>query len=159
MHDRSSTMTEEVAAIWAFLNETLERMIAVGNDLSTDEIHWSPPSSEGNSIAVLLAHTTGSIEESILQALAGESVNRDRDAEFVERGTSAELLAEHWSMVAARLEPVFSTLDADQLRGIHVHPRRGEMSGRDVLLSALAHAREHLGQVELNRDLILASRS
>lgn len=152
-------MTEEVAAIWGFLNETLERMIAVAGELTTKEIHWVPPTPEGNSVAVLLAHTTGSIEESILQTLTGEAVNRDRDAEFVERETSVSDLAGQWSSVAARLEPVFAAIDEDQLRAIHPHPRRGEVSGRNVLLGALAHAREHLGQAELNRDMIVASKA
>ena len=157
--DRSYPLNDEVAAIRLFLNETVQRMIDVASELSDDELHWSPPTPDGNSVAVLLAHTTGSIEETIVQVMSGEAVNRDRDAEFVERDTSAVVLAEQWAALAVRLEPVFAAIDADQLNAVHQHPRRGDVTGRNVVIGALAHAREHLGQAELIRDLIHAARS
>ena len=43
-------MNDEVEAIRLFLNETLQRMIDVASELSDDELHWSPPTPDGNAI-------------------------------------------------------------------------------------------------------------
>jgi hypothetical protein len=40
-----------------------------------------------------------------------------------------------------------------------VHPRRGRLSGFEVLVIALRHAAEHMGQAELTRELVLARRT
>ncbi|MDP9352215.1 MAG: DUF664 domain-containing protein [Chloroflexota bacterium] len=37
------------------------------------------------------------------------------------------------------------------------HPRRGRITGREVLLVVARHCAEHLGQAELTRDLLEAS--
>jgi hypothetical protein len=38
------------------------------------------------------------------------------------------------------------------------HPRRGQISGRDVLIVVARHCAEHMGQAFLTRDLVLARR-
>lgn len=159
MTGSTGAMIDEVAEIWNALNETLERMLAAASELSDDELHWTPPSPQANSTAVLLVHTMGSIDETIVQVLGGEDVHRDRDSEFVRQGVTASTLADQWSAQKTRLEPVFAATDASQLSATHTHPRRGDVTGRNVLVGALAHAREHLGQVELIRDVVVAARS
>lgn len=151
-------MIDEVSEIRAWLDETIDRMLAAAAELSDDELHWKPESPNTNSVAVLLTHTMGSIEETIVQVLSGSPVGRDRDAEFVESTITAAALADQWSAQKVRLDPVFEAIDVEQLRAIHPHPRRGEATGRNVIVGALAHAREHLGHVELIRDLIHARR-
>lgn len=158
MSEHVAGMSDEVTEIWSFLNETIERMLAVAGELSDQELHWSPLDQGSNSVAVLLTHTMGSLEETIVQVLAGEEVGRDRDAEFVERGVTAAVLADQWAGHRARLEPVFAAVNSGQLSAVHTHPRRGDVTGRNVLLGALTHAREHLGHAELTRDLIIANR-
>jgi hypothetical protein len=37
------------------------------------------------------------------------------------------------------------------------HPRRGPLSGREILIVVARHAAEHLGQAELTRDLMKAA--
>jgi hypothetical protein len=39
------------------------------------------------------------------------------------------------------------------------HPRRGAISGREILIVVARHAAEHLGQAELTRDLWKARQS
>ena len=39
------------------------------------------------------------------------------------------------------------------------HPRRGQMSGRAILMVVIRHAAEHMGHAELTRDLIRAKRN
>ncbi|MCB0140064.1 MAG: DUF664 domain-containing protein, partial [Caldilineaceae bacterium] len=37
------------------------------------------------------------------------------------------------------------------------HPRRGQMSGRAILMVVMRHAAEHMGHAELTRDLLYAN--
>jgi hypothetical protein len=36
----------------------------------------------------------------------------------------------------------------------YTHPRRGDMTGREILIKTVRHAAEHLGHAELTRDLL-----
>jgi hypothetical protein len=101
----------------------------------------------------------GSIEESLLGTLCGGTVNRDRDAEFVEYAVSGAELAERWRTLQDQLESGLRLLPDTMLEEQKNHPRRGPLTGRGVLLAALTHAREHLGQAELTRDLARATHS
>jgi hypothetical protein len=145
--------SEEIATLWTYLRQTMEKMTEIGGEITQAELHWQPPALETNSIAVLLVHTMGSIEESLLGTLCGGTVNRDRDAEFVEYAVTGAELAGQWRTLQARLESALRPLPDSKLGEPLIHPRRGPLSGREVLLAALAHAREHLGQAELTRDL------
>lgn len=147
----------EVATIWSFLRGTMERMTGVAAELSIQELAWTPPAPETNSISVLLIHTMGNIEENILEIVAGELVNRVRAAEFVANDVTGADLAERWLALSGRLEPALAAIGDDQLESMRSHPRRGEITARTVLLQATTHAGEHLGQVELTRDLALAA--
>ena len=86
MTGEAAFVSTEVATIWHYLRQTIERMSDIAADVSTQELHWNPPAPDANSIAVLLVHTMANIEENVLAVVAGEPMNRDRDAEFVENG-------------------------------------------------------------------------
>ncbi len=49
-----------------------------------------------------------------------------------------------------------TALSALDLEREVTHPRRGALTGRDVLIVVARHAVEHLGQAELTRDLARA---
>ncbi|CAN5843324.1 hypothetical protein BH10CHL1_BH10CHL1_01810 [soil metagenome] len=48
---------------------------------------------------------------------------------------------------------------ADELTRVRSHPRRGQITGREILLVVACHAAEHRGQAELTRDLLFAARA
>ncbi len=157
MASETAFVSTEVATIWHYLRRTIERLSDVAADVSVQELHWDPPAPETNSIAVLLVHTMANIEENVLAVVAGEPMNRDRDAEFVENDLTGAELVERLAALTGRLETFLAGLEDDRLDVVLNHPRRGEISARSILLQATTHGREHLGQVELTRDLARAA--
>jgi hypothetical protein len=145
--------TPEITSLWRFLTETLDRFAAVASEGPDAALHWAPPAADANSIAVLLVHTLGNVEEQVLEVLGGEAVHRRREAEFIEGDLSGVQLAGRWQEMRPRLEQALAGIDPGELDRERSHPRRGTITGRDALLLALRHAGEHLGQSELTRDL------
>ncbi len=97
-------------------------------DLSVEELNWKP-APETNSIAVLVVHTLGS-EAEVLRVAANVPGERDRPAEFQVTASDAEDLA------------------AERPRG-----DRPPETGLHWLLTNYGHAREHLGHIQLTRQL------
>lgn len=152
-----SFASTEAATFWRYISSSLDRLVALGTALTHEGLHWQPSASNTNSIATLIVHTLGNAEENILEALCGIPVARDRDTEFTTHAISGDELAERWNELRPRLESALAQLGPDDLDRILTHPRRGAMTGREVLIVVARHAAEHLGQAELTRDLFLAS--
>ena len=151
----------EVASIWRFIDRSLERLVTSLDGLSEEDLNWRPAAAETNSLQVLAVHTLGNVEESVLEILCGQPVGRDRDAEFAAEaaaGPGGHPVRERWLALQRRAQACLADLPAGALDGEYTHPRRGTISGRDVLLIAATHAAEHAGQAELTRDLLRAAR-
>lgn len=147
----------EVAVFWRYISSSLERLVLLGESLDAEALRWRPPAPRTNSVVALVAHTPGNAEENILETLCGGQVGRRREDEFAPPRVSAEELRERWLELRARLERAVTGLSAAALDGQVNHPRRGVLTGREVLIVVARHAAEHLGQAELTRDLWLAS--
>ncbi|TMD58626.1 MAG: DUF664 domain-containing protein, partial [Chloroflexi bacterium] len=109
---------------------------------------------ETNSIAVLVAHTTGS-QLGWLHLAAGRDFKRDRDAEFRTRQQSAaDLRALIDRAAAATPGLVRAAIDG----GLETVRRRRddneELTAGYSLIHALEHVAEHVGQIELTRQLV-----
>jgi uncharacterized damage-inducible protein DinB len=151
--------TDEVATHWRYIVSSLDRLLAVAQSLDGDGLHWRPPALGSNSVAVLVRHTLGNAEENLLMVLCGQPVARQREDEFVAQSLSAADLVTSWHELRPRIETALATVEADELTRMRPHPRRGEVTGRDLLIVVARHAAEHLGQAELTRDLWRASHS
>ena len=148
---------DELALYWRALTSSLDRLLATLDGLSEEQLNWRPPAPNTNSLYALATHTIGNVEENLLGVLAGQSVQRDRDAEFVASGASVAALRERWATLRGRVEAALANLPDGALdRDGYQHPRRGALSGRAVLLLVARHAAEHTGQAELTRDLLQA---
>jgi hypothetical protein len=145
----------EVAAYWRGIAGSLDRFMEVAGGIDPAGLHWRPSAPATNSVAVLAIHTLGNAEENILEILGGEPVHRRRDEEFLDRELSQDDLRQRWTRLRPRLEAALTAITAENLERERSHPRRGTLSGRDVLLLVARHAAEHLGQAELTRDLYL----
>jgi hypothetical protein len=154
----STFVSHEVDSFWRFIAGSLDRLVQLAITIDHDGLHWFPPAPSTNSIAVLVIHTLGNAEENLLETLCGESVGRRREEEFAHRPTTADELQEHWQNLCPRLELALARLPASELDLYRAHPRRGELTGREVLIVVARHAAEHLGQAELTRDLWNAAR-
>lgn len=148
----------EIGLFGEKLIEHVERILATMDGLDRDGINWKPTSDNTNSIYVLATHTMENVKQNVMVVLGGAPDDRDRDAEFVARGESAEELLSRWATQRGQIESRLSELGPDILSREYDHPRRGRVTGRELLLNAVAHAAEHAGQTELTRDLYLAQR-
>jgi uncharacterized damage-inducible protein DinB len=142
---------------WRYIASSADRLAECAAGLSDADLHRRPPAAGANSIAVLAVHTLGNVEENLLGTLCGRPVQRDRDAEFVESEVTGAALRERWWALRAELEQALAAVDGATLDALRPHPRRGETTGREVLLIVARHAAEHLGQAELTLDLLRAT--
>lgn len=143
----------EIALFWRYIASSLDRLVACLDHLSAAEINWRPLPT-ANSLYVLATHTLANAEENLLGILCGLSVARQREAGFAAEGVSAEIMRQRWQSMRAQVEQHLATLPATALDEQRQHPRRGAVTGRDLLIIVARHAAEHLGQAELTRDLL-----
>ncbi len=133
--------------------EMVERILACCDGLDEAGINWKPDAPDTNSIYVLATHTMANVRQNALAVLGGQEDQRDRDAEFVASGDSAAELQAQWAELKPQMVEALGKLDTDDLTRVHAHPRRGTVTGLQVLMIAATHAGEHAGQAELTRDL------
>ena len=150
--------TSESLLFWRYIASSLDRLVAVLDGLDTAELAWRPPAAEANSLYALVVHTLGNAEENLLETLGGQPIGRDRAGEFAAGGDLATVTAK-WDALRPRLAAMLAALPDGALDATYQHPRRGSISGRDILIVVARHAAEHLGQAELTRDLLRTARA
>jgi uncharacterized damage-inducible protein DinB len=133
---------------------TLDLIMACLEGLNEDQLNWRPPTDGANSVHGIAAHILGSVEENIFKVLLGDlTLERQREQEFSTHVLSAELLQERWQILRERLRIAILALSLDDLEHSYQDPRRGSIAGREILLVVALHAADHLGQIELTRDM------
>jgi hypothetical protein len=133
------------------VHRTIRELIT---DLDVDTLGWRP--CEGaNSIAVLVTHVIGSEIEAV-RTVAGVASDRVRSSEFQVRGADAAGLLSLVEKADAALDANVPRIDTAHLASEHVRPASLDKTPRRgvyVLMHSLAHAREHVGQLLLTRQL------
>ncbi|HEY2720798.1 MAG TPA: DUF1572 family protein [Chitinophagaceae bacterium] len=115
--------------------------------LEDNDFHWQP-SSESNSIAVIIQHVAGNMISRWTNFLAedGEKDWRNRDGEFEIHAQSKQELIEVWNK---GWDCFLSTLDSlsesDLLKIIYI--RKESMTAIDAINRQLAHYPYHIGQI------------
>ena len=116
-------------------------------------LDWSP-GQDMNSIAVLLAHITGSVRYWIGDIAAQEPSNRDRAAEFRVHGVEADVFRKKLADNLEYARNVLEKMSIQDLESTRVSPGNGrEYTVAWALIHALEHATLHLGQIQLTRQL------
>ncbi len=146
----------ELEAGWSSAEQRLDALVELVAGHSAEELNWRPRAPEANSLYVLATHTIANARQGLLVVLCGGEDDRDREAEFRAAGDSTEHVERLWKELRAELRTRLPALPVARLDETLTHPRRGEMTGREVLLLVATHAAEHLGQAELTRDLLAA---
>lgn len=136
--------------------EMVERILACCEGLDEAGINWKPDAPDTNSIYVLATHTMGNVRQNVLAVLGDQEDQRDRDTEFIAAGDSAAELQRQWAELKPQVQETLARLGTKDLERVHAHPRRGTMTGQQVLMLAATHAGEHAGQAELTRDIYVA---
>jgi hypothetical protein len=144
--------------LW-FVDQALDEMVRIVTELGDDAANRRPNVDRANSPFAILTHCLGVMEFWGAHMVADRAFDRDRDAEFRARGSVAELverargaraqlvmdLAAGDPSAAPRHEPVFPE-DVGT-------PLAATQSG--VLIHVLHELLQHLGQMEVTRDLFL----
>ncbi len=119
--------------------------------LTSADLDWRP-GPETNSIAVLVTHTLDS-ERFLTAFVAGIDLARDREAAFRVVGMTADQLSAAIDEIEAVADRHIEAVTGDHLARQLTRSTR-TASGAWWLLHAMGHAKEHLGQAELTRQLV-----
>jgi hypothetical protein len=135
---------------------TIRGLVESLNGLDETALGWCPPAPQTNSLSAIVTHVLGNTEENILGTLCGRVVKRDRDAEFAARIASPDALRERWRLLEGQIRTALAELEPSELDRERDHPRRGRITGREVLLVVARHAAEHWGEAQLTLSLLRA---
>lgn len=113
-------------------------------------LNWSPLP-KANSLAVLVTHTLGS-EREMIRALRQIASDRDRDSEFKVEAEAGDLLA-LLDQADRELDEHVAALTLADLTEMRPRGDRPPRPGIQWLISNYGHAREHLAQMELTKQL------
>jgi DinB family protein len=113
-------------------------------------LNWRPLP-KANSIAVLVVHSLGSQRE-MLRAVRQISIDRDRDSEFKAEAEAADLLA-LLDQADNDVDEFLGAVTEDDLVGMRPRGTNPPRPGIEWLVSNYGHAREHLAQIQLTKQL------
>lgn len=144
--------------LW-FVDDCLSSMLDVVEGLGDDLANTPPDLPGANSAYAILTHCLGVVGWWGGEMIAGRDVVRDRDAEFVASGPVAGL-REEVRRTRRRLDEDLEHLDATAPLAKRPDPGYAELPyGRTrsgVLLHVFHELAQHLGQMELTRDVLIA---
>jgi uncharacterized damage-inducible protein DinB len=122
--------------------------------LSDEAANWRPLSKDANSLYAILSHLVGSQNFWFRQVIAGETIKRDREAEFRASG-KLQVVVSTWEKSSSEMERILSTLSPAQLDENRASPFRPEqpVSVRWCILHVLSHNATHLGHIQLTRQM------
>src|SRR5256885_9140340 len=145
--DGVRTLASTFRGLFHVLHEGFRKQVR-GLDHGT--LNWRPLP-KANSIAVLVTHSLGS-EREMIRAVRSLPSDRDRDSEFRVEADAAELLTLA-DQADREVDEHLAGLTAEDL--IQDRPRKDHdpKPGLIWLISNYGHAREHLAQVELTKQL------
>ncbi len=146
-------MLPEVAE---YLHAIEDRRTKILNELETAPVemwNWTPTDDETNSLFVLATHVIGSEHGWIYEILGQGELTRNRSAEFLAKGDSVEKLRAEYAKVGAETREVLDELDVRDLASTRYRESHGTITVRWILLHVIAHSSEHLGQMQLTKQL------
>ena len=145
--DGARLVAVTVGALFRSVHGSLRDQV---RDLDPGTLNWRPLP-KANSIAVLVTHTLGS-EREMIRALRKISTERDRESEFRVEAESADLLA-LIDQADRDLDEHLGALTVADLTELRPRGDRPPRPGIEWLIANYGHAREHLAQIELTKQL------
>jgi hypothetical protein len=147
--------------LW-FVDQALDEMVRIVRELGDEDANRRPDLPNGNSPYAILTHCLGVMEFWGAYMVADRPFERDRDAEFLATGPVAGLVAR---AADARRQLADDIAAADPSATPRHDPANAEDAGTPlastqsgVLVHVLEELLQHLGQMEVTRDLLVATR-
>jgi DinB superfamily len=134
----------------ALFGDVHQKLRDLVRGLDDGTLNWSPLP-KANSLAVLVTHILGS-ELEMMRSVRSMPAPRDRESEFhVELG-SARLL-EMIDAADREMDELIAALTAEDLTEMRPRGDRPPRPGIEWIVSNYGHAREHIAQMELTKQL------
>jgi hypothetical protein len=134
--------------------EAFDRSLKAINQLDAQQI-WIRPSSESNSVGIILQHLIGNLKQWVCAGIGGVDFHRNRPEEFKDEAhPSRDEIVGKFIELAHAIEAVLNRIPADSLHS----PRRIQGTDATVmsaLLKALTHLEFHEGQILYIAKLLL----
>ena len=146
----------EVESFEHFIVNTIDAIVGALEGLSEHELSWRPPAPATNSLYAIATHVLGNAEENLLGTLCRQPYTRNYAGEFTAAGPTPAAVRAQWTDLRERIAKSFEALTREDLDGPRSHPRRGLITGRDVLIVVARHTAEHWGEAQLTRSLLKA---
>lgn len=147
-------MDDFVSVMVDHFREAHHRMRAHLEGLDTALVHRAP-APETSSIAVLISHTLGS-ETQVIRQVAGLPAPRVREDEFSVTPATLDVAGLRAALDAADrlLDELGPRITPDRLAAQIERGERGTRTGLAWLVRNYGHVNEHLGHLELTRQLL-----
>ena len=152
-------MLPEVQAYLTDFEELREQVKSLLEGLGQEALDWRPI--EGvdelatNSLTAMVIHLAGSETYWMKEVIGGKKIVRDRDAEFVTKGLSVSELQTTIVAAAKMTVEILSPLTEKPLEEVRKWRDRS-VSVRWCILHVIEHYAQHLGHMQLTRQLWLA---
>jgi uncharacterized damage-inducible protein DinB len=152
-------MLPEVQAYLTDLGELRDQVKGLLEGLPQEALDWRPIDGEGelatNSLTAMAVHLAGSETYWMKEVIGGKKIVRDRDAEFVTKGLSASELQAKLAATGRVTMEILSGLMEKHLEEGRTWRDR-PVSVRWCILHVIEHYAQHLGHMQLTRQLWLA---
>ena len=152
-------MLKEIQGYLTTLGELQDQMKKLLEGLPQEALDWRPIPGEGklatNSFSGIIAHLAGSEMFWMKEIIGRQPIQRDREAELVTRGVSVSELMARLDAAARSAEENLSPLTESQLEEARKFRDRSVLV-RWAILHVIEHMAQHLGHMQLTRQLWLA---
>ena len=141
----------------SYVERAVDQMADIVGELGDDLANRRPALPGVNSPYAILRHCLGVMEFWGGQVVAGRVIQRDRDAEFRASGPVAPLIAAAQDTKASFRADAAKADPGASPRGTHPGMGRDQLETRTqggALLHVLEEVIQHLGQLELTRDVL-----
>lgn len=143
-HDIAALLIDECRR--RLLQESIPRIRKCLEQLSEEEI-WLRPNAELVSVGNLVLHLCGNVRQWLVSALGGKPDERQRDAEFSEKGPlPTSRLLDMLRTLEREITETLNRLDKDDLTRDYV-VQGFEESGVSILVHVMEHFSYHVGQI------------
>lgn len=151
-------MIKEIENYLLVLNDLRNQVKTLLEGLPQEALDWRPINDEEelatNSLAVMATHLAGSEAFWIKEVIGGQSIRRERDAEFVIKGLGLSKLIAKLDTAGKETQRVLSSLTPVQLEETRKFRER-TVTVRWSILHVIEHYAMHAGHMQLTRQLWL----
>lgn len=146
-------MLTQVAEYAESIARQRKRILETLESAPSEAWNWTPTDDETNSLFVMATHVIGSEHGWIFEILGRGEQTRNRPAEFLAKGDSLGGLRAEFERVAEQTRQVLEGLTDAELESTRFRQGHGDVTVRWILLHVIEHSSEHVGQMELTKQL------